>query len=165
MIRGRIKVMTELSPDKDAAMETGKRNPFRLPSGPAERFQGFFGPSNAQSWLTLMVPFPRAPLILPDRTFFGGCQGYGYGKSPDVVPVSLRSATHRLLSQAPTAAPATCSPTSVRAGTPPRTSAGSGDQDHGPPLHAERIGGETVDHTLDEFEMFEFSFYWFDHSS
>ena len=49
-------------------METDKRNPFRLPSGPAERFQGFFGPSNAQSWLTLMVPFPRAPLILPDRT-------------------------------------------------------------------------------------------------
>ena len=34
--------MTELRPDKDAAVETDKRKPFRRPSGPSERFQGFF---------------------------------------------------------------------------------------------------------------------------
>ena len=29
--------MTELSPDKDAAVETDQGDPFRLPPGPAER--------------------------------------------------------------------------------------------------------------------------------
>ena len=34
-----IEVMTELRPRENAAVETDNRNPFRLPSGPAERFQ------------------------------------------------------------------------------------------------------------------------------
>ena len=48
---GRIEVMTELSPDKDAAMETDKRNPFRLP-GDEERARTLLSaPWNVQGGL------------------------------------------------------------------------------------------------------------------
>ena len=58
VIRGRIEVMTELSPDKDAAMETDKRNPFRLP-GDEERARTLLSaPWNVQGGL-----WPKSPVL------------------------------------------------------------------------------------------------------
>ena len=41
----RVEVVTELRPDKNPAMETDKRDPFRLPARPAKRFQRSLSPA------------------------------------------------------------------------------------------------------------------------
>ena len=57
----RVEVVTELRPDKNPAMETDKRDPFRPSARPAKRFQLLsLARASARSWLAPMVPFPLA---------------------------------------------------------------------------------------------------------
>ena len=64
----RVEVVTELRPDKNPAMETDKRDPFRFPARPAKRFQCSLSPAQVlDHGSPNVVPFPLAS-ILPDRS-------------------------------------------------------------------------------------------------